>query len=149
MNEMAEEMNRQNKKRIKRISVTNLFGVFNHTIPLHLDDRITIIHGPNGFGKTAILRLLNDLFNKTSGALRTIPFSELHIDFDDGTRFWVTKDSENTSKKPKKALPSPKICFHFRDHNNREQSYTSEAPSPDKLASQSSFSLSMIDRLIP
>jgi len=94
---MVQEIATQKRKKIKQISVTNLFGVFNHTIPLHLDERITIIHGPNGFGKTAILRLLNDLFNNSGGALRTIPFSELHIDFDDGTRFWVMKDSERTS----------------------------------------------------
>ena len=146
---MAQNIASQKIKRIKQISVTNLFGVFNHTIPLHLDDRITIIHGPNGFGKTAILRLLSDLFNKSDRALRIIPFSELHIDFDDGTRFWVTKNSESTSKKPKKTPPSPEICFHFRDHNSREQSYTSEAPSLDKLVSQNSFSLSMIDHFIP
>lgn len=91
---MAQEMNRQKKKRIGRISVTNLLGVFNHTIPLHLDDRITIIHGPNGFGKTVILKLLNALFSRDNQLLRTIPFDEFHIDFDDDTSFWIIKEPQ-------------------------------------------------------
>ncbi len=70
--------------RIHKISVTNLFGIFNHTIPLNLDERITIIHGPNGFGKTILLRMLNGLFNSRYLELVTIPFSEFRVEFDDG-----------------------------------------------------------------
>ncbi|WP_445174901.1 AAA family ATPase, partial [Microcoleus sp.] len=43
--------------RINKISVTKLFGVFNHQVSFNMEDRITIIHGPNGFGKTALLRI--------------------------------------------------------------------------------------------
>ena len=53
-------------KRIKQISVKNLFGMFDHTISLNLDERITIIHVLNGFGKTAILRLLDTLFSQST-----------------------------------------------------------------------------------
>ncbi len=45
--------------RIQQISVNGLFGIFDHVISLNVDERITIIHGPNVFGKTAILRMLN------------------------------------------------------------------------------------------
>ncbi len=41
--------------RIKQISVDGLFGIFDHVIPLKMDERITVIHGLNGIGKTAIL----------------------------------------------------------------------------------------------
>jgi predicted ATP-binding protein involved in virulence len=37
--------------RIQQISVNGLFGIFDHVIPLNMDERITIIHGPNGFEK--------------------------------------------------------------------------------------------------
>lgn len=49
--------------RITKIYVRNLFGIFNHTIIIKLDERITIIHGKNGVGKTALLRIINSLFN--------------------------------------------------------------------------------------
>jgi predicted ATP-binding protein involved in virulence len=49
--------------RIKQISITKLFGIFDHVISLNLDDRITIIHGINGVGKTSILGLINGFFS--------------------------------------------------------------------------------------
>ncbi|MBV6500385.1 MAG: hypothetical protein CJBNEKGG_02863 [Prosthecobacter sp.] len=67
--------------RIKSISVRGLFGVFNHVIRMNLDDRITIIHGPNGFGKTALLRIIQSLFLSRLSRLRRTPFDELDIDF--------------------------------------------------------------------
>ena len=107
-------------KRIKKISVTNLFGRFNYQIPLNMENRITIIHGPNGFGKTAILRLLNALFCQNSSVLRKIPFDEFRIDFDDDTAFWVTKSyhaptEEAEAEKESSALQ--KIIFHINDRS--------------------------------
>ncbi|MCT7990616.1 AAA family ATPase [Laspinema olomoucense] len=87
--------------RIHKISVTNLFGIFNHTIPLNLDERITIIHGPNGFGKTILLRMLNGLFNSRYLELVTIPFSEFRVEFDNGEQLVVTQSIEKTSKAKK------------------------------------------------
>lgn len=40
--------------RIKSVSVEGLFGLYDHTIPLNLEDRVTVIHGPNGVGKTKL-----------------------------------------------------------------------------------------------
>ena len=48
--------------RIKRVFVKRLFNLFDHDINMKMDDRITIVHAPNGFGKTAILRMISGLF---------------------------------------------------------------------------------------
>ena len=48
--------------RIANVSVNNLFGMFDHEIPLNLESRITIIIGPNGIGKTILLTMLHSLF---------------------------------------------------------------------------------------
>lgn len=81
--------------RIKEISVSGLFGIFDHVIPLNLDERITIIHGPNGFGKTAILRILNSFFNSRYADLRAIPFINFRVKFDDTTSVEIIKSSQN------------------------------------------------------
>ena len=57
--------------KIQQISVSGLFGIFDHVIPLNVEDRITIIHSPNGFGKTALLRMLNGFFNSRYSVFRT------------------------------------------------------------------------------
>jgi predicted ATP-binding protein involved in virulence len=68
--------------RIKQISITKLFGIFDHVIPLNLDERITIIHGINGVGKTSILGLINGFFRGQYSDLLGIPFEEFRLEFD-------------------------------------------------------------------
>lgn len=69
--------------RIKEISITDLFGVFNHVIPLNLEDRITIIYGKNGVGKTTLLKLINGIFNSELDYILNIDFEEFIIKFED------------------------------------------------------------------
>jgi len=106
-------------RRIKQISVKDLFGIFHHVIPLNLDERITIIHGPNGFGKTIILRLLSDLFSRKNSTLRTIPFSEFRVEFEDGESFWVAK-TLNGGRNKHLNPTQPKITFHASIEGNPE-----------------------------
>jgi predicted ATP-dependent endonuclease of OLD family len=77
--------------RITRISVDGLFGMFNHDIGMKMDDRITIIHGMNGYGKTTILSMVNALFNKRYSYLRATPFKEFRVELEDGSTVCVTK----------------------------------------------------------
>jgi predicted ATP-binding protein involved in virulence len=77
--------------RIKEIDIESLFGIFDHNVPLNLDDRLTIIHGPNGFGKTILLSMINSLFSTDYASLRRIPFKKLSIHFDDGSLLQVNK----------------------------------------------------------
>jgi len=78
--------------RITKITVKNLFGMFYHEVPLNMEDHITIIHGPNGIGKTILLKMLNALFKSSYEEFRNIPFSELSVDFDDGSTLRLKKE---------------------------------------------------------
>ncbi|RAM48504.1 MAG: hypothetical protein C6Y22_27565 [Hapalosiphonaceae cyanobacterium JJU2] len=93
---------------IKQISVSGLFGIFDHVIPLNMDERITIIHGPNGFGKTAILRILNSFFNSRYSELRAIPFREFRVEFDDSSSVEIIKNADNSEN-----LEKSNIVFNF------------------------------------
>ena len=88
--------------RIENISVRGLFDRFDHDLPLDPCERIAIIYGPNGFGKTMILRMVNALFNSSILSLGRMPFRELHVDFDDGSGLDVVRDSDT---------PLPKITL--------------------------------------
>jgi predicted ATP-binding protein involved in virulence len=89
-------LDRQANMRAKTISVTKLFGIFNHKIPLNLDEHITIIHGPNGFGKTVLLRMVDGLLKSNYMLFRRIPFDEFKIEFDDQEFISVNKALEGT-----------------------------------------------------
>lgn len=77
--------------RVTKVSVVGLFDVFNHSIPMNMLDRITIVHGPNGIGKTVLLKLLNGLLSAHYHELRAYPFRSLRVDFDDHSALEVRK----------------------------------------------------------
>ena len=78
--------------RITKISVKGLFGMFDHEIPLNQESRITIVHGPNGVGKTVFLRLVHALFScNYDYVLDEVPFDEIRIDFETDTFIFVQK----------------------------------------------------------
>jgi predicted ATP-binding protein involved in virulence len=92
--------------RIKQVSVEGLFGIFNHVIPLNMDDRITIVHGPNGFGKTIMLRMLNGLFNSKYSVFYNIPFDKFTVTLDNSCSLEVVKHIEELGKKKERKVLS-------------------------------------------
>lgn len=80
--------------KLKEIRVKKLFGVFDHKIPINVDDNITIIHGPNGLGKTTLLNMIHSFFSLNFIKLSTYPFHEFTVDFDDGSTVFVINKSE-------------------------------------------------------
>jgi predicted ATPase len=74
-----------------RIRVEGLFGLFDHDIPLQLERRVTIIHGPNGVGKTTVLAMVYNLFNQNFAAIASVSFRGLEIQFTDENVVRVTR----------------------------------------------------------
>ena len=80
--------------KINSVIVQDLFGRFHHHLEFRPDERIMIMIGPNGFGKTTTLRLIDVLFNRHVSRLTRIPFREVTVSFDDGTNLVVMRDSD-------------------------------------------------------
>jgi predicted ATP-binding protein involved in virulence len=127
--------------KIQQISVKGLFGIFNHVIPLNRGERITIIHGPNGFGKTAILRMLNGFFNSRYSVFRTIPFIKFRVEFDNGSSVEVVKTSEPSEKTEQKT-----ISFDFYQPGSKKDSFSLERT---KDTSELDFPVAILDEIIP
>lgn len=108
--------------RISQIIVESLFGIFDHTIKLKMDDRITIIHGPNSVGKTAILRLIDGLFNSRYSELRSIPFKEFKIVFDNGSVLSVSKTTKQEHNK-NNSRDSLNIIVSYSGNGQKEESF--------------------------
>ncbi len=67
---------------IKSLSVSKLFGRFDHKIEFPEKDNIVIITAPNGYGKTVLLRILDSIFNRKFNYLSKIDFDEIRVEFD-------------------------------------------------------------------
>ena len=86
-------MSKPEYRRLERIEVDRLFNVYDHRIDLKLDDRVTLLHGPNGTGKTVILRMIDALLNARLSYFQRIPFSRLAVQFHDGSAIALHKSA--------------------------------------------------------
>ncbi|MGH2567555.1 MAG: AAA family ATPase [Bacteroidota bacterium] len=84
--------------RLRSITIKGLFGIFNHSIPLKTKGRLTIIHGPNGVGKTTVLKLIHSIFRKDFFAVAKINFSEVKLAFTNGTVLRIARQDPSSAK---------------------------------------------------
>ncbi|PYA67191.1 hypothetical protein DMW57_25575, partial [Serratia marcescens] len=84
--------------KISKISVKNLFGIFNHDIPLNENPDITIVLGENGIGKTKLLEAISAIFRNDYDFLVELDFESIVIFFDTGESWDFSKSlHENDS----------------------------------------------------
>jgi len=79
---------------ITRIKVANLYGLHNYDILFNNEACLKIIHAPNGYGKTTILRLIKEILEGDYHALYVVPFDRFTIVFDSQEELEVLKDEE-------------------------------------------------------
>ena len=120
---------------ISKIAVHGLFARFNHELAFDPSERIAIMFGPNGFGKTTILRILNVLFNRSPRSLGQMPFDELHVTFDDGSRLTVDRTPGESSAR-----------LSYITSKQETERYV---PEPLSRSQEMSFPLTAIEDYVP
>ena len=80
---------------IDRVRVKGLFDDFDHDLAFGTDERIMLVIGPNGFGKTTTLKLIDMLFNQPINRLASMPFRKVDVSFDDGARLIAKRATAN------------------------------------------------------
>ena len=125
---------------IDRVQVNGLFGRFDHDLKFAMDERIMIVIGPNGFGKTTTLRLIDALFNRSASRVAEVPFRQVKVTFDDGRALTATKREDLDPRNP----DSRPVTLTLHSGRKRD---TFEYPrvSADSL----SLSISAIEDVIP
>lgn len=81
---MESDVNAVPRCRIRRVEVRRLFGKYDHVIELNHDARVTVIHGPNGVGKTVLLNLVRAWLEWDVGYLLRARFGGIRLDTTDG-----------------------------------------------------------------
>ena len=79
--------------RLHQIGIGGLFGIYDHSIDLKLADRVTLLHGPNGVGKTSVLNATNAFLRGNLAYFRTIPFKQAALKFEGGPRLALARCS--------------------------------------------------------
>jgi len=106
--------------RLKRLVIEQLFGAGSSTIdiPFKLDERVTVLHGRNGSGKTITLGLLAALRSGNLTEFVRYPFKSFRLDLTDNTSLVVeripSKRDKQEHKDPKNQKPArPSLRFEW------------------------------------
>jgi len=83
----------KNQTKFKHFRVENLFDSLNHEIKLN-DGGVTIIHGPNGCGKTTLLKLLSATINCDLKTIRSTIFQNIELGISDDKIIRIEKTSQ-------------------------------------------------------
>jgi predicted ATP-binding protein involved in virulence len=131
--------------KIVKIEVKKLFGVFDHEIPLNTKEHITIIHGPNGYGKTILLTILEEIFSSRYNMIQSIPFSEFFVYFDDKSSICLKKKDAFEEEKRKKSKNGEPLMIEWNSPRSKQKIFN-----PIDLEFRNlSFPLSMFEELVP
>lgn len=79
---------------IKQLRVEKLFGQFTYTISFK-PTGIAIITGPNGYGKSTILKIIASIVDEGLYEVCQYPFQKLNIVSLNGNEFCIEKNGKN------------------------------------------------------
>jgi len=154
--------------RIRTMNIIRLFGLFDYHLEFNVSERITIIHGPNGTGKTTILRILNLIFGERLAEVARIPFKAISVVFDDGSELSLGREMGDTSQRrfwdimgKRSASARERIAQKYPEGEDSEPVLTVRLDSPGQKTKEGKLgggvagrgarplSPSMIERLVP
>ncbi len=81
--------------RLSKIEIKGLFNLFDYTIPLENEEKLLILTGPNGFGKTMILNIIYSLFNRRFYFFQKLLFKSITIWTDTKRTIYIKKQDSN------------------------------------------------------
>lgn len=122
--------------RVKQITVKGLFGSFDHTISLNMEDRITILHGLNGVGKTTLFSMFDAFFNGRFNEIFYVKFNEFLMNFDSDEYIQIqSKTNQESSLKNGILWRSRRIALFDKENNLIHEHSLSDLKNVEKVSS--------------
>lgn len=101
---------------IKSVHISNLFEMFDYEVKYPEGENVLIITGPNGFGKTQILNILYNLFNRKLLFFHNLVFKKITVFLDNNISIDISKRVLK-SKKGREA--KNEVIFVFKEGINK------------------------------
>lgn len=115
---------------ITRLVIKQLYGHYDYDLVFSESHQIKVLLGPNGFGKSTILKILNNLIKCNFWYFNLIEFNSIFVEFECGSNICITKNNIEESVKDLNTRNISESIFHLCYFND------------DKEESQSDFLLS-------
>lgn len=98
---------------LSKVSIKALYGLYSYTLDFHPEQKpYRFVTGPNAYGKTSLLRMIDYLYNQDFSGLSKVVFDMFELDFDDGFQIHVGQqrvyddDPNSDDTLPKKVVLS-------------------------------------------
>lgn len=114
---------------LKSISVESLFDIYSYSLDLKPDDsKVRFITGPNGYGKTTILNILDAIYNCDWSSLAKIPFSRIELAFDDDNELIIVQSRHFREDEDSdvKTLADTSLTLSFGKINTAAEPFVAE-----------------------
>lgn len=107
--------------RLLSFGVNKLFGSFCYNFDVPPDRDIFLLTGPNGYGKTTILTILNELANRNLYYFYMLPFEQIYLKFDTGDSILIgeinernefVSDTDDVEITPERKIQFTWLNFH-------------------------------------
>lgn len=82
---------------IKQLVIEGLYDLYSYDIKFDNEPNVQIVTGPNGFGKTTILQIINHFCSRQFWYFYFLPFSTIKIQFDSNVSFCLNRKVNRTS----------------------------------------------------
>lgn len=84
---------------IKRLVIKGLYELYSYDLKFENNPNVQIITGPNGFGKTTILQIINHFCSRHFWYFYFLPFDNIEISLDDDVRIRLERHINQANKK--------------------------------------------------
>jgi predicted ATP-binding protein involved in virulence len=81
--------------KLTRIKIEKLFGQFDYDIELNQEEGITILTGPNGYGKTTVLNIVYNLYPWNLKYFENLIFNNISLTFDNNESISLLKEENS------------------------------------------------------
>ena len=95
---------------IKRLVIKGLYELYSYDLKFENNPNVQIITGPNGFGKTTILQIINHFCSRHFWYFYFLPFDNIEISLDDDVRIRLERHINQANKK---ALIEAAVCIEM------------------------------------
>jgi predicted ATP-binding protein involved in virulence len=139
--------------KIREIKIRKLFGLFDYDIELNQNDDLTILTGPNGYGKTTILNIIYNLFNQRFFYFQKLNFELISVYFSDDRRITIIKKTGKGKTEqlfqivdgmPQVIQMQPnttEVAIELSNENNQIETYTYNSEAENRLIQSISQSI--------
>lgn len=129
---------------LSSIAIKGLYGLYSYSMDFRPERKpYSFVTGPNAYGKTSLLRMIDSLYNQNFRELSGIHFDEFNLRFDDGFQIFIKQDRIYDSDSSSDETLPEKVILNFASGTDGEMDvsfkWESDAEEEGKLNNMTAY----------